>query len=608
MAAGLHFGRPASANFWSSGPVALGRVALASGSRRPGEPAVHTADRFAVAGDLRLAGLDDDAAAHAAVARTLGEGRFPDAVDGDFALAVWDGGRETLTLARDRIGIRPLFYVLTPAGDVAFASFPEGLIAGGVVEGRYRADAMAGMVLSRPPAGEESWIEGVRRLPPGHVLTVGRERPRLHRYWRYPVNRRDTSAGDHAAAARSLRAALETAVARALPRDAPVFTRLSGGLDSGAITALAARLGGGPGDVTACCFSMPESHRRTGAIDEAPTARQVARQAGVRMDEFPSNPVREALLIPVAPCFLRPAGGEHAHRRVLRHAADGGADRLLCGFGGDEVVSFNGQGALLADFLALRWGALRRTARELSTPAWRGLASQAAAEFLPPALDRRLRLILGQGRPHLSLGERAIRPAFRPRDPWLPRPVIGTARVQRRRLEGGAFQHRLEEQAWEAAQEGLRYVFPLLDWRLLEFGAAIPGRLHLHGGMRRALLRTALADILPREILTRATKLNPGPTMLYQLALDRDALIAEARRVARSSVASVVIDLGEVERQLAAVPAPEAVVEAIRAKAAQGVQFRDPRTTLLVTLLVARGLAANEAACRAEGGFRPEAA
>lgn len=608
MADGLRFGRPAAVTFWSSGSVALGRVALASGPSQPGEPVIHVNGSFSVTADLRLPGHEDDAAAHDLVFRALAEGRFPQALDGDFALAMWNAEREVLTLARDRVGIRPLFYANTGNGDVAFASFPEALIAGGIVAGRYRAEFMAETAFAGPRASEQSWIEGLRRVPPGHALTIGREGRSLDRYWRYPVSLPE-AADDHAAAAQRLRAEIEAAVVRALPRHGPVFTLLSGGLDSGAVTALAGRLcGAGPENVNAFCLSMPESHRVTGALDETPMARQVASQAGVRLREVPMNTVREALFAPLSPTIPLSADPGYPYRRVLRQAAEGGADRVLCGFGGDEVASFNGQGALLADFLALRWRALRRTARELSTRVWRGLLSQAAAELLPPALDRRLRQLLLPRTRHLSLAERAIRPAFRPRDEWLPRPSIGTARVQRRRLEGGGFRYRLEEQAWEAAHEGMRFVFPLLDWRLLEVAAALPGRLQLHGGMRRALFRTAVADLLPPEILGRASKLNPAPATLYQLALDRDALIAEARRVARSPMATAVFDLGEIERQLTMLPAPEDVVEAIRAHAAEGTQYRDPRTTVLRTLKAARALAENEAACRRNGDVRPEAA
>lgn len=96
--------------------------------------------------------------------------------------------------------------------------------------------------------------------------------------------------------------------------------------------------------------------------------------------------------------------------------------------------------------------------------------------------------------------------------------------------------------------------------------------------MRRALFRTAIADLLPRVVLERSSKLLPAPTVFYQRTMDRDLLSAERRRVATSLAASAVFDLAEVERHLASLPAPEAVAEAIRASAAMGRQFRDPRS------------------------------
>lgn len=605
MAASLGFARPSTYTVWCDGPIALCRVTVTSGPASPSAPVLHRCGPVAVAADLRLPDAIDDTAAHEALFRAIADGRFPEALDGDFAVAVWDASRRELTLARDRLGIRPLFLTRTRDGGLAFASFPEAFIDVGLVHGRFIPRICAEMSVHEPPISAETGIAGVERLVPGHVMTIGPDGERVRRYWRYPVGRSGETPGDHVAAARALRSELEAAVRRALPAPGPYCTHLSGGLDSGAVTALAARLAGvRPAELTAFCQTMPDHNRHLGAIDEEPTARLIAQRTGVTLISFPSDLVRDALG-PISRTFPWPDHSDLADARIIAAAAATGADSILCGRGGDEVVSYTGEGALLADLLALRWRAFRGTARELSEPLWRVLSRQLAVGLLGPPIDRLLRRIVGKPR-SASILLRAFRPEVSRAPAW--RPAIAPGPKQRQRLENGALHQRLEFQALQAARHGLRYVFPLLDWRLLEFGAGLPARLQLHGGMRRALFRTAIADLLPEEILQRPAKLSPYPTLLYDLAENREALIAEARRAAASPAASSVIDLAEVERQLASLPAPEAAAEAIRAKAALGQQYRDPRTGVLGPLSLARALAQNEADCARRAASRPRAA
>lgn len=592
---------------WAEGPVALCRIALAPGDSRPPSPQLHQHGSKVAAADMRLPATPDDCAAHGALFQALQAGGFPEALDGDFALAVWDRNRKTLTLARDRLGIRPLFLARTRMGGIAFASFPDALIDAGIVEGRFDAEAYVQLVLGDARAGARTWIQGVERVPAGHVITFAPEGEHVRRYWRYPRNPPTTAPDDHAQAARALRSELEAAVARALPAGGPICANLSGGIDSGAIVALCSRMAGpSQRDVTAYCVTMPESDRHLGALDEAPTARLVAGHSGATLVTYPFDMVRDGLFRPMARTFNSYDNPDFAYLRIAMDAAARGADRILCGYGGDHVVSYTGEGALLADLLALRWRALRRTARELHQPLWRALARQAASDLLPPWIEGLLRQATGRASGAASTALRPVRRGFRPSANWAP--GIGAARRQRNLLENNLCQHRLEGEAWRAAGQGLRYVFPLLDWRLIEFGAGVPARLQLHGGMRRALFRSAVADLLPAEIVGRPTKLAPFPTVLYDLAVNRETLVAEARRLATSPAAVSVIDLGEIERQLAALPEPESVAEAIRAEAAAGRQLRDPRITLLTPFVVARALAQNEAECAARAGSRPRAA
>src|SRR5262245_15048903 len=163
---------------------------------------------------------------------------FVDALNGMFAVAVWDARRQHLVLARDRLGEKPLYHATTPAG-LWFASEPKSLRAVGVGDWPDWAAISCYLRGGSIPAPMSAW-EGVAELPPGGRLVFAGERQRVDRYWEVaPLLCAPPLELDLDVAARRLRAQLERAVAAALTSDVPVGVFLSGGLDSTAVTALA---------------------------------------------------------------------------------------------------------------------------------------------------------------------------------------------------------------------------------------------------------------------------------------------------------------------------------------------------------------------------------
>jgi asparagine synthase (glutamine-hydrolysing) len=160
--------------------------------------------------------------------------------NGMFALAIWDRRRRTLVLARDRYGVKPLYYTKT-AGDFLFASEIKSFLR----HSSFRVE------LSRPHLLEYftfqnifsggTLFDRVQLLPPGHVLTIeeGGD-PRLHQYWDFHFREPDDKASDEEYL-EELDRLFRQAVERQLVSDVPVGAYLSGGMDSGSITALAAR-------------------------------------------------------------------------------------------------------------------------------------------------------------------------------------------------------------------------------------------------------------------------------------------------------------------------------------------------------------------------------
>ena len=262
LAALADYGAEAAA--WTEPPVALGGRRSpdaggcpATGQRRSGTRLrIDRGTGFAVAADARLddrgalcdalgvphaerAGLDDADILARAWARW---GRdCPDHLLGDYAFAVWDRRARTLFCARDPVGARPFYYAETTHGFV-FASAVEAVLAAPGVDDRLDESTVATWLVRRNPlSNTRTFFAMVRKLPPGHALTVaGAAPPRLHRHWRPERAPRAGRASDDAYADEFLDL-YARAVRDRLRGPDPVGAHLSGGLDSSTMVVLAAR-------------------------------------------------------------------------------------------------------------------------------------------------------------------------------------------------------------------------------------------------------------------------------------------------------------------------------------------------------------------------------
>src|SRR5258708_23797932 len=194
------------------------------------------------------------------------------AIDGMFAFAFRDGKSGTLYLARDRFGEKPLFYGLA-GGALVFASELSALRRHPAFRhsGIDRAAAFQFLTYEYLP-GDRSGREGIRKLPPGHLLSFADGRIAVEPYWRPPSGKqRGTSEGDALARLEQL---LDESVRERLVADVPVGIFLSGGVDSGLIAALASRHAAA---ITALTVQMPEL-----CFHETPHAVKVASHLGIR--------------------------------------------------------------------------------------------------------------------------------------------------------------------------------------------------------------------------------------------------------------------------------------------------------------------------------------
>ncbi|OON82536.1 asparagine synthase (glutamine-hydrolyzing) [Streptomyces tsukubensis] len=164
-------------------------------------------------------------------------------LNGMYAFAIWDGRSRKLVMIRDRMGIKPFYYYPTPDG-VLFGSEPKAILANPLAKASVALDGVRELFAFVKTPGHGVW-EGMHEVEPGSIVTVDSNGPRSHVYWslrtRPHTDDRDTTIG-------TVRTLLDDIVRRQLVADVPRCTLLSGGLDSSALTAIAARQLGETGE------------------------------------------------------------------------------------------------------------------------------------------------------------------------------------------------------------------------------------------------------------------------------------------------------------------------------------------------------------------------
>jgi asparagine synthase (glutamine-hydrolysing) len=272
---------------------------------------------------------------------------FVSKLRGMFALALWDSARRRLVLARDRFGIKPLYYRHVD-GELAFASELRAL-----PRGQIDLDALESFLAFNSIPSPLTIFRDARKLPPGHLLIWERGEVELRRFARPgPLELRGD---DEAELVEELRARLRDSARAHLVSDVPVGVLLSGGVDSSLLAALAAE----ESSEQLRTFSIGFEER---SFDELEGARLVAERYGTRHRELIVRPDAALLLPALAEAFDEPFADSSALPTYLvsRLAAED-VKVALSGEGGDEL--FGGYHTYAADLLAARIGGLARVAR-----------------------------------------------------------------------------------------------------------------------------------------------------------------------------------------------------------------------------------------------------
>lgn len=439
-------------------------------------------------------------------------------LNGMFALALWDGRARVLHLARDRFGIKPLFW-LREDRRIAFASEVRALLAGGFPVRRDldRAELRHYLALGFPsPNG--TLLEGVRAVPPGSVLSIGvTGGEKLGSYWRPPGPEDKAPRGDDAV--ERLREVLAAAVERQLVADVPVGVFLSGGVDSSTVSALADRAVSGTLSTFSVGFEGP------GAVSELPAARAVADHLGSDHHELVMNPttvardlehILDGLDTPNADCTAIPTWymSRLARERVTVALSGEGADEI---FGGYERQRFDvafdlvgGPGRRMVP-MALRLLGRRPSARirERSRMA-PGLARQLhwGRVFTAAEID-------GLSRTAIAGEDAMLVPLADLADRWMRfdrvDPINGRLATDRESFLPGDLLPKVDRMSMA---HSLEVRVPFLDNEVADLVLPLPGRLKATLLRDKILLRRAVEGMIPRTTATRrkqafATPIGP---------------------------------------------------------------------------------------------------
>jgi asparagine synthase (glutamine-hydrolysing) len=448
-----------------------------------------------------------------------------DGVLGDFALVLWDGAHGTLTAVRDPFGVKPLFFA-GEGGALLLSNRAAALAGEGDLDEEWIADFLVGAMV--PP--ERTVWSGVQAVAPGEVVTWRGCALSRRRFWS-AADFAPAEAADERAAAEAFRGLLEEAVRVRTEGGVPVWSQLSGGLDSSSVVCVAQALAeGGRGPGIAGTVTLVET---LGDGDERRYSDAVVRRWGLRNETLVDPWAWQDDGLPPArtdeprshyPFWAR----DRAMVSMVRRA---GGRVLLSGQGPDHYLA--GNLGFVADFLAA--GRVREALGELvrfSVAArqsfWTGLGRYAVDPFLPTWLKLR------RARTHEQLPE------------WLDPGFVRRLEVARRlplvrRLAaprgGSFFAHQVAAELEGLSgflergpfEEGIEMRYPFLHRPLVEHSLRLPPGLRIRPGGGKHVLREAMRGILPEEVRTRRGKGGIDARLLWALGRERPRLDALLR-------------------------------------------------------------------------------
>lgn len=460
------------------------------------------------------------------------------ALIGDWALSISHPNRRTIILARDYIGVKQLFFYLK-RDSLLWSSHLAALAQCG---DRFNVcdEYIAGYLAFKPDARLTPY-EGIRSVPPGTFMVIRDARATQHRFWNFDPSRRTHYKTDAEYEEHYL-FLLRQSLRRRLRASAPVLSSLSGGLDSSSMVCIADDLLA-RGETETRVATVSYYDRSEPDEDDSYYLTLVEKKRG--RSGFHIELRRPEDCLPFEYAAFRPVPGFAIRAEVTDPVSEivrqGGYRVFLNGTGGDEM---NAQALSISVVIADALMRFRPLTAGKDLLAWSHLTRRPLLHLLCEAV--------------LELLPLNIRAKFSSRGElqrWIKRKFAAKYRVRARQLEDlpGVWFWRpgprdaaqtimtLSNDLTFSSPSRVEQRYPYLDQDLVEFLTSIPFSQLLRPGNRRSLMRRALSDLLPREILERKTKLSA--TRCYSLALQK-----HWNRVNHALASPLVSHLGYIDR------------------------------------------------------------
>jgi asparagine synthase (glutamine-hydrolysing) len=434
-------------------------------------------------------------------------------LNGMFAFALWDARRRRLLLGRDRLGVKPL-YVHRDGKRLVFASEAKAILALPDFRAEIDPDALGSYVSLGYVPAPQSLFRGIEKLPPATLAVTDAGRITAHRYWRIPDTVDRTTTEDEWV--ERVRARLDDAVRMQMVSDVPIGCFLSGGIDSSTVVGLMSKHSDQPVRTYAIGFSGGSAETY---YNELPYARQIAKRFGTEHREIVVKPDVVGLLPRLVWHMDEPiADTAFLTTYLVSEFARREVKVILSGVGGDEL--FGGYRRYLGNHYRAHFHRL---------PVWLRRVIVTAGEKLPSDRHSRVLNLLRLTKGFLASAELPFEERYRSYVEVFPEEeslhLLRLDVSARRDAIGEAFRHATSDDALNrmlavdaetqlpddlllltdkmSMAVSLECRVPLLDHELVELAARMPGSVKMRGGELKRVMKAAVADLLPSDILER---------------------------------------------------------------------------------------------------------
>ena len=451
-----------------------------------------------------------------------------DQLRGMFAFAIWDAAARVLFLSRDRFGIKPLFYSRY-GGGFCFASEMKAILADKRFPREMDEETLAAYFALSYIPGEMTIFKDIRKLLPGHNLTWRNGAWTIRRYWDLDFRPdRGKSEKFFLDGAMEL---LRESVSMHLMSEVPLGAFLSGGVDSSTVVALMSEFSESPVNTVTMGFGGAVG----GYLDERSFARQMAERYGTNHREFEVLPSAAGLIHTIVTAFDEPFADDSAiPSYYVCQLARENVTVALSGLGGDEVFTgYERHLGFLLSGLFRRVPAFFRDA--VIRPLVQGLPERADGHYtinhlkrfvrsfaLPPdecyfgflcRLRPGIRDTFFADREHFAKGQRSVQDLFRH---YFNAPHLAEAPYSLNRALYCDIKTYLPEDILAVTdrmsmQHSLEVRVPFLDHKFVEFCATIPPGMKMKWLRKKYVLKKAVRDLVPREIIAHRKQGFVGP-------------------------------------------------------------------------------------------------